>query len=129
MVAKVTTLHVSAEHTPRGWWVLQGVEYGAVSQVRRLADAATEIREALAYLSGLAEDAFDIEVTYTPPPDYLEAQQKYEQALKQVDDAKAAAHHHNRAAAKTLSNIGMTTRDIGTIMGISHQRAAQLIKD
>ena len=53
---------VTAEPTPHGWWVLEAPEVGAVSQTRRLEQAADEMREAIAHLAGLPEAEVDIEV-------------------------------------------------------------------
>lgn len=36
---------VTAERTRRGWWVLEEPTLGAVSQVRRLDQAAADMRE------------------------------------------------------------------------------------
>lgn len=39
----------------------------------------------------------------------------------------AAVNREARATAKSLSDTGLTVRDIGTIMHLSHQRAHQLL--
>lgn len=50
-----------------GVWVLEAPEVGAVSQCRRLDHAASEMREAIAYLAGLAESQLEIEVRPVGP--------------------------------------------------------------
>ena len=49
-----------------GVWVLES-DLGAVSQVRRLDQAADEMREALAYLAGLPEEEVEVEVVPVLP--------------------------------------------------------------
>lgn len=56
------TFTVTAERTPRGWWVLEAPEVGAVSQVRRLDQVADEMREAVAHLASLAESDVELQV-------------------------------------------------------------------
>ncbi|AEX43460.1 hypothetical protein CDHC01_0395 [Corynebacterium diphtheriae HC01] len=49
MEVMTTTYTVTAERGTSGVWVLEYAELGAVSQTKRLANAADEMREALAY--------------------------------------------------------------------------------
>lgn len=52
---------VTAERTPdHKWWILEETTLGAVSQVSDLASATNEMREALAFLAGISEDAVEI---------------------------------------------------------------------
>ena len=52
------------------WWVLEAPEAGAVSQCKRLTQAADEMREAIAYQLGLEPDGFDIDVRVVLPEQY-----------------------------------------------------------
>jgi len=111
------------------WWVLECAEAGSVSQCSTLAQADAEMREAIAYQLGMAEDAFDITVQVVAPEAYAaeiaEAEQLYAQAAKLSHEAAAA----RAKAAKTLARQNaMSIRDIGRVMGISYQRAHQLVK-
>ncbi|MCL2737135.1 MAG: hypothetical protein FWD75_11030 [Propionibacteriaceae bacterium] len=59
--------HVTATREGR-WWALQCQEEpGALSQTARLEQAADTIREAIAWVAGIAEDSFDIEVVPVLP--------------------------------------------------------------
>ena len=104
------TFTVTAERGRGPWWVTECAEVGAVSQVRRLDQAADDIREAIAYLSGLPEDSFGIEVAPVLPDAFWEA-------MRGAEDQRAA---------RVLRDEGLTLRDVGHLMGVSHQRAAQL---
>ncbi len=118
---------VTAERGAGNWWVLECAELGAVSQVRKLTDAADEMREALAYLSGMPEDAFAIEVRALMPDDLA---QLMEQAAQLRVDAAAAQRQASdalRAVAKALHDRGLTHRDVAAVMGLSHQRVSQLV--
>lgn len=120
------TFTVTAERGRDPWWVTECAEVGAVSQVRRLDQAADDIREAIAYLSGLPEDSFDIEVAPVLPDAFWEAMRGAEDQRAAAAAANRAAAELNQRAARVLRDEGLTLRDVGHLMGVSHQRAAQL---
>lgn len=120
------TFTVTAERGRGPWWVTECAEVGAVSQVRRLDQAADDIREAIAYLSGLPEDSFDIEVTPVLPDAFWEALRAAQGQRDVAAAANRAAAELNQRAARVLRDEGLTLRDVGHLMGVSHQRAAQL---
>lgn len=120
------TFTVTAERGRGPWWVTECAEVGAVSQVRRIDQAADDIREAIAYLSGLPEDSFDIEVSPVLPDAFWEAMRGAEDQRDAAAAANRAAAELNQRAARVLRDEGLTLRDVGHLMGVSHQRAAQL---
>jgi hypothetical protein len=122
----MTTYHVAANKRGK-WWVLQGVEFpSAFSQVHRLAEAETVAREAVAFVSGEPEDSFDLVVVPEVPEAFRTERALAEQASRQAGDSNREAAEHSRRAVRALTAAGYTLRDIGDLMGISHQRAAQL---
>jgi hypothetical protein len=126
MSTATRTVTVTAERGT-GWWVLECAEAGSVSQCKRLDQAADEMREAIAHQMGLPVDGFDIEVVPVLPIGYRREVVAAEEARGAAQAANAAAAAHSRAAARALADAGLTVRDVGTVMGISHQRAAQLV--
>jgi hypothetical protein len=102
---------------------------GALSQVRRLDQAPDEHREAIAFVSG--EPVEQVRVTVVP---CLEPAAENELAAVRAL-ADIATRATNRAAeqrvglARRLHDDGLTVRDIGQIMGISYQRAGQLLAE
>ena len=121
------TYHVTATRTGR-WWALQCVEQpGALSQVSRLDQAADMIREAIAFVAEQDPASFDIEVQPTLPDAYTDEMAAAAERREVARTANAAAAEHARTAAGVLAEAGLTTRDIGAVMGVSHQRAAQLL--
>lgn len=121
------TYHVVATREGRGW-ALRCQELPTVfSHVSRLDQAAEVVREAVAFVANVAEDSFDLEVVPTLPDAFagLAASAETERAAARVANARAAVH--SREAAKVLAGAGLSVRDIGTVMGVSHQRAAQLL--
>lgn len=63
----MTVFTVDAERSPGGVWVLECKELGVVSQTENLERAEAEVREAIAFQSGLRADEFEVEVAAMEP--------------------------------------------------------------
>lgn len=117
---------VTAERGTGPVWVLECKELGVVSQTRRLVDAEEEVREAIAYQSGLSDDEF---VVHIEPilPSGLGSLREEAIALKQeandVAQRSSAASHR---FVQAMKDEGFTVREMGYLLGISYQRAAAL---
>lgn len=119
------TVRVSAERG-NGVWVLESGN-GAVSQVRSLSQAEDEMREAVAYLAGVPVSEVAIVVDVITPEAYQVAARQAERLRADVAAAQEQLAEAQRAAARALVGAGFTYRDAGAVMGISHQRVAQLV--
>lgn len=123
----VTRYTVTAERGRR-WWVLQCVEHpGAVSEVARLDQAPDAMREAIAFVAQV--DPADVEVDVRPAvPDEVGTHVRAAAHLREVAHrANREAAAESRAAARVLRDAGLSVRDVGTVLGVSHQRAHQLL--
>ena len=122
----MTMYHVTAERSGK-WWVLQAKEApGAISQVRRL-DQANEIREAIAFVAGVPEETVEIIVEPVLPADAVELKQTTAELQEQAAEAAEAASAAWRDLVATLHlREDLSFRDVGTVLGVSHQRAQQL---
>ena len=123
------TFTVTAERGSRRW-VLQCREHpGALSEVARLTDAEDAIREAIAFVADRPADSFDVDVI---PAIAAETRAHLDAARalrEQASDAQRQASAEMRVAARQLRADGMPLRDIGAVLGISHQRAHQLVTE
>lgn len=125
-VVAVKQFVVTAERTSK-WWVLQAVEApGAISQVSRL-DQVNEIREAIAFVQQIPESEVDVVVRPIIPQAALPHLDQLEALRSLAAAAGVAVAREAHETAKSLSDAGLTVRDIGTIMHLSHQRAHQLL--
>jgi hypothetical protein len=118
---------VTAERSGK-WWVLQATDVpGAISQVARL-DQADVIKEAIAFVAGVAES--DVEITLRPVVSAAVSHHlaRSVELRSAATEANAQSAVEARLAARELSNAGITLRDIGELMGVSFQRAGQLVK-
>ncbi|RFT46525.1 hypothetical protein CHT91_03010 [Cutibacterium avidum] len=126
-MAMSRTFTVTAERGRGNWWVLECPEVGAVSQVRRLDQAADEMVEAISWLADLPADEVEVRVEPVAPEGYAEHMEASRRAAAQADAARAVAARESRQAAAVLRDAGLTMRDVGSLMGVSYQRASQLV--
>lgn len=113
-----------------GWWVVTMPELsGAVTQSRRLGQVPRDIAEVVRLLTGeLPEDyELDVEALFPGP-----AGQEAARATALRAESDRLSHEAKDVAASAVSALraaGLTYRDIGTLVGVSHQRAQQLIEE
>lgn len=108
------------------WWVAQVEPLGHATQAKRLTDIRDQISDLIETITGTKPDRDDVTVEIRLPSD---VQAHLDEAARLRDQAASAQHEaarHAREAAKALAGEGLTVRDIGTALGVSHQRAQQL---
>lgn len=109
------------------WWVVTVLELesGRVTQARRLDQVDEVVRSLVRLMTGEEADAVHLEVIL--PEDLTgevdRAREMRERAEREARESAALA----RSAARKLAESGMTARDIGKILGVSFQRAAQFL--
>lgn len=113
------------------WWALEVLEVpGAFSQVRRLDQAEAMARDAIATMLNVDAASFAVEVVPDCPPDVvalLESVRRVKEALEQAQrDASEIVH---QAAVTLTRDDGLSMRDAGRLIGISHQRVAQILEE
>ncbi|MGV0392276.1 hypothetical protein [Corynebacterium riegelii] len=120
------TFTVTAERGKNPVWVLECRELGVVSQTKRLGDAEEEVREAIAYQSGLEESEFTIEIQ---PVLGAELDSLREEALELKREANEIAERASTASRRFAARMkaeGFSVREMGQLLGVSYQRAAAL---
>lgn len=111
------------------WWAITVPELkGVHSQARRLDQAENMAREAIALFLDAEPDAIDVSVEPILP-DKLQAEVTEVRATRgQAEDLqRTAAEVTARAARHLVDQANLTVREAGQILGISHQRVAQLL--
>jgi DNA-directed RNA polymerase specialized sigma24 family protein len=126
-VVAVSLWKVTAERGKRAW-TLEQPELGAVSQCLSLDQARDEMAEAIAWLSGEPETEVEVEVEVVLSDGSRAAVGRVDAAREGLESAKAELARAARDAAQALTGAGLTYRDAASVLGLSHQRVAQLLK-
>ena len=106
------------------WWAFSIPEIlGAHGQAKRLDQVKDEAREVVAMMLDAPEDSFDLELEVTLDPRMEEAKS----ARDSVESGQRIAQEKLLAAAEQLSSIGLSLRDIGSLLNVSFQRVAQIL--
>lgn len=123
-----TTYAVTATRSG-DWWALEVPEVsGASSRARRLDQAEGAAREAIALLLDVPADSFGVEVEPELEGPSGELLHVARLARERAELAQEEARTKTIAAVRTFAGQGMTVRDIGRLIGVSHQQAAKLLR-
>jgi predicted RNase H-like HicB family nuclease len=123
----VTTYIVNVERTPDGWWYIEVPEVeGAMTQAKRLDQIEHTTRDLLSLALEVAPDAFDLDVRVTVPEDIRAALDEVKRARSTATKAEAAAREASSTAVAMMVDAGLPQRDIGKLLGVTHQRIAQI---
>ena len=128
--AKAERLVVRFERESDGGWTAQAKgEPGAISQRRSLSEAQRRMREALAALWNDDARAVRVELVENValPAPSRRALKRVLQARKRLEDDQRVVNETTReAAAKLVGEIGLSVRDAGDLLKLSHQRVQQV---
>lgn len=118
---------VRVERDEDGWWVasVAGVR-GCHTQGKTLPQVRQRIREALSLFVADAGTA-DLAFRYALPKDALALLSEQKVARTRAEREREVAADKQRRAAARLKKLGLTVRDAGDLMGLSHQRVQQLL--
>jgi hypothetical protein len=122
------------------WWMVHvpelmghvtasgAVNVGDVTQARRVSEIASQARDFICTVTDQAPSAFDMDITITV--DSIDVTARAGQVASDRAAAErhaAAAQDEARALARELAKHGIAVRDVGEVLGVSFQRAQQLI--
>ena len=111
------------------WWAITVPALrGVFSQAKRLSRVEETAREAIAMMLDIDEaEVGQIEVEVQPPEAVADLLDELRRSTSIADEAAAAAARARREAVRLLSEAGLPMRDIGEILGVSHQRISQIL--
>jgi hypothetical protein len=114
-------------HHEGRWWVVEVPELGHTTQARRL----DKVEEMVRSLVQMFTDADPLSAAVTVDVVFPDDETRVEVELARDSRTRAAAAQHEATerltqAARRLSEQGLSVRDIGTLLGLSYQRAQQL---
>jgi predicted RNase H-like HicB family nuclease len=112
------------------WWVISVPDVPAAhSQARRLSQVEDVARELISLMTDAPPDSFAIHVNIKLP-DAVRRDLERSAALRaEAARAQSEAARLSRHAAALLRNQGLPLRDVGQALGVSFQRAKQLVDE
>lgn len=128
MVDGVRPKYTATAERDGGWWAITVRELdGVFSQARRLDRVEYMARDAISLLLEVSPDSFDVEVVESHDPPTQEVIDDILSIREAVAAMKLETGTKTRDAVLALHKSGYPQRDIGRMVGISHQRVAQLL--
>jgi predicted RNase H-like HicB family nuclease len=111
------------------WWAITVPDLeGVLSQAKRLDQVGTNARAAIALILDIEEsDVGDLDVFVTPPPNVADLLNALRDSTMSAAAAAEEASKLRLEAARALHEQGLSMRDVGALIGISHQRVHQLL--
>jgi hypothetical protein len=111
------------------WWMVAIPEIDGLTQARRLSEAEKMAREYVAVTLDLPLDsvAIRLHIGSVAGIDVSETLAEIRDGRQRVAELEAATRERSSELARRLSAANIPVRDIGTMMGVSFQRAHQLV--
>ncbi len=118
--------HAVRAERSKQYWVIW-IDGDPRTQAKRARDIEVMARDWLSLMHEREPDTFDLDVEVVMP-EIAQAHLDRAAALREESErARAAATKETVAAAVVLHDSGMTVREIGPLLHVSHQRAQQLV--
>lgn len=111
------------------FWHIAVPEINRVTQARNLREADAMVTDLISIMTDVEPDTFEVEMELLLPPEALAHKEAAEVLRNEAATAQAQAAFESRRAALTLRENGYTLRDIGAALGVSYQRAHQLVTE
>lgn len=120
------TYVVDAQRSGRWWAISVPALKGVFSQARRLADVEPMARDAIAAVLDVPPRSFDLVVRPVLGDRLDSLVLRAREARATAQEAQVDASERSVRALRSLQKAGIPLRDAGELIGVSHQRAAQL---
>jgi GTP1/Obg family GTP-binding protein len=128
MVANLKTYHAEVDRDGSVWRV-RVPEVQRTTQARNLREVEPMARDLIAIMDDIPQDSFNLDVHITLPEE-IQAELERSAALREeAARSQAQAAQLSRQAARRLRDQGLPLRDVGQALGVSFQRAKQLIDE
>ena len=125
-------MKVTATATRTGnWWAVEiaDVPGGPFhTQTRRLDQVEAMVKDGVALMAGIPEEAIEVTVIPKLPQEDSELIDAARTAAQEAVRAAERASRLSRKAVEQLRSEGMTVRDVGGLLGVSPQRVSQLVQ-
>lgn len=103
-----------------------GARTGCQTQGRTISQARTRIREALGLYIGDAAKTATLHDDVQLPAPLAKAVDRHREARERAEAEASRAAESTRKAVQSLTDTGMSLRDAGELLGLSHARVKQI---
>lgn len=126
-LVEVNAYDVHVERDGR-YWLVRVPAVDRATQARNLREVDAMARDLVESMTDEPAASVELKVRVVLPNPARSHFERYAELAAQALALQLEAAAEHRAAARDLAQQGLTYRDIGGAMGISHQRAEQLVK-
>ena len=109
------------------YWAVHVREIDRWTQARHLRELEVMTEDLIELMTGATAGTFTVDYDIELPETVREHLERAGQLRSASAQAQAEAAAEVRAAARELHQGGLPLRDVGQLLGISHQRAHQLV--
>lgn len=110
------------------WWAIEVPEVpGVFTQAKRLDQVPTLVADAVALMEDVDEADVEVSVEVTLPAELEQQLEASRESRAESERLAAQAAEGVRSVTAGLVALQYSLRDIGMIIGVSHQRVAQLL--
>jgi hypothetical protein len=109
------------------YWSLDVKGFDQPTQARSVKEIDEMVRDFISCLTDISADQVKYELTFQLPESVNEALKEAQRLREIADRARKDSAMASTRAAKILRGQGLRVRDIGAALGISFQRAQQLL--
>jgi DNA-directed RNA polymerase specialized sigma24 family protein len=111
-----------------GWWEITVPELdGRVTQAKRLDQVEEMVRSLVSLIVDVPADSFEVAIQPVLPDSASEEVRRARELRGEADRIAEAASMATRRAVRQLAGMGLTVRDIGTMLRLTPQRVSQLL--
>jgi hypothetical protein len=113
------------------WWMVDVPAISGTTQARRLSEAELMARELIAVTLDVPVDGVSVVVTIEAIDGLDDLADRIADIASRREQAASLDRQATREAAelaKALADLDIPLRDVGTVLGVSHQRAHQLVQ-
>jgi hypothetical protein len=122
------TYRVHAEREGK-FWLLRVPKLDIMTQARRLTEADEMARDLIATWLDVAPDSFTIVLDVALPDELAQRRDRAHQLRKEADRLRDQAAEELRVVVREAHDAGMSVRELAVALGVSHQRAQQILAE
>ena len=109
------------------FWYIEIPAIDGATQARNVGEVESMAVDYIAAVTDVAEGDVRVDVTLILPAAIQSHLSRAAELRLAEAEARTRAAEESRMAARELKAAGLTFREVGTVLGVSHQRAQQLV--